>query len=244
MSPSGIELSAMKIDIKGTAMVWIKGGTVDINPGGGSVGGKSATDIPVVEAAADAEEFDGYEGNKTKEERSWMDKAEDAVQEVLDPVREKIDEAKESFSEGDYKDAAGEFAMAVVEMANPRKKIKVAGDVFKGKPSGNNAKEDAIIGSTKRARRNEHLAGKNHPKTGIPFNNKGYPDFSSVSKKNVVIEFTGSRRKDVKAANQIAGYKKTPEGMVWHHHQDGKTMQLVPFEIHLKTGHDGGFSGK
>jgi len=97
---------------------------------------------------------------------------------------------------------------------------------------------------TKRARRNAHLAGKNHPETGIPFDKEGFPDFSSVSKKNVPIKFTGSRRKDVKAANEAAGYKKTPEGMVWHHHQDGKTMQFVPRDIHTKTGHDGGFSGK
>ncbi|WP_156312614.1 HNH endonuclease [Marinagarivorans algicola] len=27
------------------------------------------------------------------------------------------------------------------------------------------------------------------------------------------------------------------------YYQDGKTMQLVPRDIHTKTGHDGGFSG-
>ncbi|MCF6345711.1 MAG: hypothetical protein L3J00_04480 [Thiomicrorhabdus sp.] len=87
MSPSGIELSAMKIDIKGTAMVWIKGGTVDINPGGGSVSGKSATDISNVEAAADAEEFKGYGSNETlekilseKNEESVFNKDVEAVQ--------------------------------------------------------------------------------------------------------------------------------------------------------------------
>ena len=26
----------------------------------------------------------------------------------------------------------------------------------------------------------------------------------------------------------------------WHHHQDGKTMVLVPYEIHRITPHDGG----
>lgn len=36
----------------------------------------------------------------------------------------------------------------------------------------------------------------------------GHPDFSSVSKKDVEIGFTGSRRKDVNAANKSAGYKK------------------------------------
>ncbi|MCF6345712.1 MAG: hypothetical protein L3J00_04485, partial [Thiomicrorhabdus sp.] len=72
---------------KGTAMVWIKGGTVDINPGGGSVSGKSATDISNVEAAADAEEFEGYGSNETlekilseKNEESVFNKDVEAVQ--------------------------------------------------------------------------------------------------------------------------------------------------------------------
>ncbi len=93
------------------------------------------------------------------------------------------------------------------------------------------------------ARRNAHLAGKNHPVTGIPFDQNGYPDFSSVSAANVKIGFTGSRGKDVKLANAAAGFDRTPEGYVWHHHQDGTTMQLVPRDIHRQTGHDGGFAG-
>ncbi|PTO77638.1 hypothetical protein CWN84_10590 [Vibrio splendidus] len=109
------------------------------------------------------------------------------------------------------------------------------------KNSKNKAKSQGCV--TKRARRNGHLAGGKHPETGIPFDKNGYPDFSSVSKKDVKIEFTGSRRKDVKAANETGGFKKTPEGHVWHHHQDGKTMQLVPRDIYTKTGHDGGFLG-
>lgn len=35
-------------------------------------------------------------------------------------------------------------------------------------------------------------------------------------------------------------FDKTPEGYTWHHHQDEKTMQLVPADIHRKTGHTGG----
>jgi hypothetical protein len=89
------------------------------------------------------------------------------------------------------------------------------------------------------------LAGKTHPKTGIPFDKEGYPDFSSVSRRDVQIKFADppNRRLDVDAANRAAGLKETPEGMTWHHHQDGKTMQLVPFDIHRDTGHTGGFSG-
>ncbi|MBL8617057.1 MAG: HNH endonuclease [Deltaproteobacteria bacterium] len=90
--------------------------------------------------------------------------------------------------------------------------------------------------------RNAHLAGKTHPDTGIPFDNEGYPDFSSVSIADVKIDYTGTRSGDYAAANRAAGFSKKPEGFTWHHHQDGTTMQLVPTDIHRQTGHTGGFS--
>jgi hypothetical protein len=90
--------------------------------------------------------------------------------------------------------------------------------------------------------RNVHLAGSVHPKTGIPFNKAGYPDFSSVATKTVTIKRTGTRRGDAAAANKAAGFEKTPNGYTWHHHEDGTTMQLVPRDIHANTGHTGGFS--
>src|SRR5258706_15210463 len=57
--------------------------------------------------------------------------------------------------------------------------------------------------------RNAALAGKPHPVTGIPFNADGYPDFSGVAKKNVMITFSGDRHKDVDAENKAACYKET-----------------------------------
>ncbi|NTX00484.1 HNH endonuclease [Myxococcus sp. CA040A] len=56
-------------------------------------------------------------------------------------------------------------------------------------------------------------------------------------------EYTGSRTGDFAAANRAAGLQATPKGMTWHHHQDRTTMQLVPTEVHARTGHTGGFSG-
>jgi hypothetical protein len=94
--------------------------------------------------------------------------------------------------------------------------------------------------------RNGHLAGGTHPVTGVPFDVEGYPDFraAKVVKAEVKIEPTGSRARDFAAANKAAGLRETPKGMTWHHHQDRTTMQLVPTEIHAKTGHTGGFSGE
>jgi len=87
--------------------------------------------------------------------------------------------------------------------------------------------------------RNKDLAGKKHPDTGIPFDKDGFPDFSSVATKTVRVPHTGDRTVDFRAANRAAGYSETPTGMTWHHHQDGHTMQLVPFDIHRRTAHTG-----
>ena len=94
--------------------------------------------------------------------------------------------------------------------------------------------------------RNAHLAGKRHPVTGVPFDADGYPDFraAGVVRAEVKITYTGSRPRDVAAANAAAGLRETPKGMTWHHHQDRTTMQLVPRETHANTGHTGGFSGE
>jgi RHS repeat-associated protein len=54
----------------------------------------------------------------------------------------------------------------------------------------------------------------------------------------------GSRALDEIAANQVAGYTKTPEGYSWHHHEDLGRMQLVERRVHAGDGlyHEGGVS--
>ncbi len=97
------------------------------------------------------------------------------------------------------------------------------------------------VGSS-RPIRNAHLAGQNHPVTGVPFDSQGFPDFSGVATRTVTITQTGNRAGDFVAANAAAGLAETPSGFTWHHHQDGTTMQLVPLGIHKATGHTGGFA--
>ncbi|WP_437565862.1 RHS repeat-associated core domain-containing protein [Sorangium sp. So ce542] len=82
--------------------------------------------------------------------------------------------------------------------------------------------------------RNAQLSGKTHPRTGVPFDSAGYPDFraAGVVRTEVKITPTGSRPGDFRAANQAAGFSRTPEGYTWYHRQDGTTMQLVPSDIH------------
>lgn len=94
--------------------------------------------------------------------------------------------------------------------------------------------------------RNSHLAGKVHPKTGVPFDKTGFPNFSNNLYKggmnDVMIKPTGNRVADFAAANKSGGYSSTPKGYTWHHHQYTGRMQLVETGAHSQTGHTGGFS--
>ena len=81
---------------------------------------------------------------------------------------------------------------------------------------------------------------KKHPKTGVTFKPNGHADFSSYADETVEIVQTGKRKIDEAAANAKAGLDGTPDGYTWHHVEDGKTMQLVPTDIHKATGHTGG----
>jgi hypothetical protein len=99
------------------------------------------------------------------------------------------------------------------------------------------------------------LAGKQFPsdrlptayrQQGVRFSEAGYPDFSPYAQtlpngqKSVQITYTGSRTGDFAAANTKAGYEKIPRGFTWHHHEDMKTMLLVPEDLHDAVKHTGG----
>ena len=94
---------------------------------------------------------------------------------------------------------------------------------------------------------NKEHAGKTVQTKGGPvkFDENGFPDFTPYSQKTVRIEgLTGNYSQDEILALQKAKMKSTPDNMVWHHHQDGKSMMLVPKEVHnVKVGgvnHTGG----
>jgi hypothetical protein len=93
--------------------------------------------------------------------------------------------------------------------------------------------------------RNSHLAGKTHPKTGVPFDAQGYLNFSAwrhPSVSDVRIQLSGNRSTDFARANRAAGLSETPAGYTWHHHQDSGLMQLVDSKVHAATDHTGGLS--
>ncbi len=115
------------------------------------------------------------------------------------------------------------------------------------------------------SQRNEHLAGKKHPVTGVKYDDDGYPVFKAKCEVQLNPEdYCKSRSTHKRRANKAIyeramkdntlGSKfskkdlalmregKTPKGYTWHHHQDPGRMQLVDKKIHKATGHTGGYN--
>lgn len=108
-------------------------------------------------------------------------------------------------------------------------------------------------------------ANKAHPKTKVKFDSRGFPKFEFYYRVKLRRrDFRKTREQHFDIANEIlynaicSGTKlrvkftrkqleelkkgETPNGYVWHHHQDAGVLQLVDEEIHAKTGHYGGYS--
>lgn len=75
---------------------------------------------------------------------------------------------------------------------------------------------------------------------GVPFNGSGQPDFIRYAQHSVKINVTGDHYVDFKAADKMAGITSRPKTHTWHHHEDSKTMLLIPKDIHKAIKHTGG----
>lgn len=78
---------------------------------------------------------------------------------------------------------------------------------------------------------------------GVPFTAAGHPDFSRYSIRKVEINMTGDNAIDQKLADKAAGFVggvKRPSGFTWHHHEDKKTMLLIPQDLNAAIRHTGG----
>jgi hypothetical protein len=116
--------------------------------------------------------------------------------------------------------------------------------------------------------KNVGLAGKPHPVSGIPFDERGFPifdsvaafdtriprDVASIADRPLHFETATAELHDAIRMGQIPRSRFTTEqleaieegaekipGFTWHHHQDIGRMQLIPTDVHSKTGHIGGF---
>ncbi len=77
--------------------------------------------------------------------------------------------------------------------------------------------------------------------SGVQFTDQGFPDFSPYSQVEVELDgLTGNYGPDSRLANEAAGLDSTPDGYVWHHVEDGRSLQLIPQDIHQAVRHTGG----
>jgi A nuclease of the HNH/ENDO VII superfamily with conserved WHH len=78
----------------------------------------------------------------------------------------------------------------------------------------------------------------------VRFSEAGFPQFHPHSIRTVVIDIASptTRAKDFKLANEAAGLARTPKAYVWHHAEDGRTMELIPRNLHQPVRHTGGVS--
>jgi A nuclease of the HNH/ENDO VII superfamily with conserved WHH len=77
---------------------------------------------------------------------------------------------------------------------------------------------------------------------GVRFDELGFTDFKPYAIQEVKLDKFNSYDADFSSANKLAGLIKKPDGYTWHHHQDGKTMQLIPEDLHKAFKHTGGMS--
>jgi hypothetical protein len=76
---------------------------------------------------------------------------------------------------------------------------------------------------------------------GVTFRETGFPAFTPHREGHAVIDgLTGDNRVDAAVANKAVELDHTPEGWTWHHVEDGRTMELVPSDLHEAVRHTGG----
>ncbi|MGE0789729.1 MAG: RHS repeat-associated core domain-containing protein [Sandaracinaceae bacterium] len=93
----------------------------------------------------------------------------------------------------------------------------------------------------------------------VPYSD-GYPVLNQWSEHEVGVRHTRDRGRDFRAADRLLASDRgwyrdngTPDraraaayrdehGLTWHHHEDGRTMQLVPQDLHNNVPHQGGVS--
>ena len=108
--------------------------------------------------------------------------------------------------------------------------------------------------------RNHTYAGRAFPKSKLPSRYRGpdapvvrvkpngHPHFTPHAirlpngKRSVKITLTGSMKRDKTLANRAAGFKpgEVPDDHIWHHLEDGTTMELIPEDLHQALRHSGG----
>ena len=141
---------------------------------------------------------------------------------------------------------------AISKAETPEQRLKVAryyqrqlgfvGDLAAGedvvkKAVDKNAENVPLVNGRKPI--NYRYAGRTHP-SGVKFNALGFPDFTPYAEASFTSnKLTGKYNVDAAMANKHHGLSSTPKGFVWHHVEDGRTMQLISKKIHNAARHTG-----
>ena len=98
-------------------------------------------------------------------------------------------------------------------------------------------------------RRGKGYVYRNADGVEVPYTKDGYPQFPKKYIKTEVDIPEGfvKRSTDFSRAFELSGVKPAdlgtkPPSHTWHHHENGKTMQLVDYHIHRQFTHRGGIS--
>jgi len=78
---------------------------------------------------------------------------------------------------------------------------------------------------------------------GVRYSRAGYPIFTPYAEKIVYVDgLTGDMTHDNKLANRAAIIPgpDPPDGLTWHHAEDGRRTELVPRNLHRAVQHTGG----
>lgn len=147
--------------------------------------------------------------------------------------------------------ARGIFKAAGVKLKQPRRLPGAGKPVPKGTPPGVQRLPNGRMpinyrwaGQIYRGDRwTDELASK-YPR-GVRFTNTGFPDFGPyVLRRNgqpVTVRLDRFRDYDTDFASANARHT-LPDGWTWHHHQDGRTLQAVPSDLHEAIRHSGGMA--
>ena len=152
----------------------------------------------------------------------------------------------QAFNKGDIKSGIINLSFAVPGIGNVAKAGKLGVKGAKYFPYGIDKLKGVKMMNKKMAGTTYKLPGElgNKYPNGVKYDDYGFPDYSPYSRYTVKLDnLKGNNYHDFKLANEAVGlpYKgNSPPGYTWHHVEDGKTMMLVPKDLHRATSHTGG----
>lgn len=141
------------------------------------------------------------------------------------------------------KGGTGVFSAGAAKMrkpANKPNKAPRAAPAVARLPSGRRPANSKWAGKKFRGKTWTKEMQEKYP-DGVRFTKQGHPDFSpyKIDQVQWPRRFSGTHKDEAKA-NEKAGRDRTPDGYTWHHHEDKKTMQLIPRDMHEAVRHAGG----